>query len=174
MGKHYKFKLFDLRSFWLRPAALEDDFYYWNTETDESTWDIEVGMPCLDGDIPVAVKPLHVSRGSWVDVWPQWWILWPECFYDIPWSSSAMNVNRDLTSIWNLFVLFVLCFVAWTFKILSNKDNGHLGSRYVYINIYIYMAHIYGPYIYLDLPIVCKNSAFWLCSFRTEKAQLFT
>ena len=49
------FKLFDLRSIRLRilrPAAWEDDFYFWNTETDETTWDIEVGVPRLDGDIP--------------------------------------------------------------------------------------------------------------------------
>ena len=133
-GKQYRFKLFDLRSIWLRPSAWEDDFYYWNTETDETTWDIEVGVPRLDGDIPVAPSSMfHIGFG--VDFWPQWWILWPECFYDIPGSSNLpvkMKVNRDLTSTWNLFVL---CFVAKEpFKIRSVPIKTRviwLGSRYL-------------------------------------------
>ena len=62
----------------------QDDFYFWNTETDETTWDIEVGVPRLDGDI-LAVACFTCFLGgclttvmdfmTWMFLWYTWIIL---------------------------------------------------------------------------------------------------
>ena len=48
----------------------QDDFYFWNTETDETTWDIEVGaamvLPWFLGELLEPVDGFYDLNGSMI------------------------------------------------------------------------------------------------------------